>query len=164
MYRRTLKALALAAMIGSVGLASGCEPATAAAEAGGPPPIGLKADLSESESEAEGEFTSESDAEASAASYRGTDLRGMVVAGPGDADQSPIEFAKVELYLYDAAKKIWKVGARTYSDQNGMYYFHSIKPGEYWIQVKDEKNYGPYDVVQIDYNQRQYQDLPLLLF
>jgi hypothetical protein len=95
--------------------------------------------------------------------YPGTNIRGKVVINDPYNNFPPLKLVKVDLYQFDAIKNVWVLIAATYSDEYGFYYYNYIKPGDYSIQVNQQKNYSV-TILQIDYNQTNYQDLPVLYY
>ena len=92
--------------------------------------------------------------------YAGTNLRGKIVQNIAGR-QTPLGSARIDLYHYENNK--WKLIATTITDAYGFYYFKSIAPDYYSIQVNQRRNYNV-QVIPIDYRRFSYQDLPVFSY
>ena len=95
--------------------------------------------------------------------YPGTNTRGKVALNDKKKNYPPLQHARIDLYhLYPGEAK-WVRIAKTYTDDDGFYYFDNIKPDNYTIQVNKDKNFNV-TIDEIDYNEKKFQDLPIIYY
>jgi len=89
-----------------------------------------------------------------------TDIRGRVDAIHQYSPQSPFPASgvKVDLYVYDGVLDTWQIIASNYTGVDGMYYMRNIRPGNYYLQVQNSRNY------HITIHNQPFQDIqPILI-
>jgi len=86
------------------------------------------------------------------------DIRGRVDAiHPYSSSPFPASGVKVDLYEHDGVNNTWQIRFSNYTGVDGMYYMRNIRPGNYFLQVQNSRNY-PITI----YNE-PYQDIPPIL-
>ncbi len=102
------------------------------------------------------------------AQYPGTNLRGQIQYHPSNRQYFPLPNAIVDLYYYNQATNQYVFITETITNNYGFYFFYTIQPGIYYIQVNKAKNYQilvtTINYYPYQYNYNQFQDIPILYY